>query len=96
MLYKGYINALLDQLECSDIGCSLGCVFIGSPTCANDVLLLATSHSDLQVMIDCCYAYATRHHYKLHPQKSIVTKQIGQQTKPKEMAVGRRRADSRE
>ena len=72
-LYKLFINQLLTSLEDTGIGLHLGPIFIGSPTCADDQLLLADSSSDLQVMITACNDYANSHQYTLHPEKSTVT-----------------------
>ncbi len=72
-LYKIYINDLLERLAASELGCSIGPVYIGSPTCADDILLLSNCEYELQAMIDICSEYASSHHYSLHPQKSVIT-----------------------
>ena len=72
-LYKLFINQLLLNLEYSGSGLHLGPIFIGSPTCADDQLLLADNSVDLQVMITACNDYAVNHQYTLHPEKSTVT-----------------------
>ena len=40
-LYKIYINDLLQQLENNQLGNHIGSTFVGSPTCADDVLLIS-------------------------------------------------------
>jgi hypothetical protein len=72
-LYKLYVNDLLDILQKSDNGTHLGCTYIGSPTCADDILLIANDKSEMQSMISTCYSYASEHQYVLHPLKSTVT-----------------------
>ncbi len=75
-LYKLYVNHLLSSLETASAGCSIGNIFMGTPTCADDVLLLSNSSSEMQGMINVCGEYASRHKYKLHPIKSQVIHQV--------------------
>ena len=75
-LYKLYINQLLRQLESADLGLSIGTIYIGTPTCADDQLLLASTQTDLQAMISHCHGYSKIHGYNLHPEKSTVTRII--------------------
>ena len=71
-LYKLYINSLLDQLDAQQMGIVIGSSQVGSPTCADDVLLMATNLQGCQQMLDEAALYADRHHYSLHPSKSIM------------------------
>ena len=66
-LYKHNINDLLLSLEKSSLGLSVGGTYIGSPTCADDVLLISDSRSEMQAMLDVCYTYSNDHKYVLHP-----------------------------
>ena len=72
-LYKLYVNDLLKTLESSGVGTYLGTTYIGSPTCADDILLIARSSSEAQTMIKTCDRYANSHQYTIHPSKSTVT-----------------------
>ena len=45
---------------------------MGSPTCADDILLAANSVSDLQIMLQQAAEYASQHRYVLHPEKSTI------------------------
>ena len=72
-LYKTYVNDLLHTLEKSGNGMKIGNIYIGSPTCADDILLLSDNKEELQAMITTCHKYAVEHQYKLHPEKSTVT-----------------------
>jgi hypothetical protein len=72
-LYKLFINQLLLGLEKSGLGLHIGTIYIGSPTCADDQLLLANTSTDMQAMITACHSYAEDHQYTLHPEKSTVT-----------------------
>ena len=72
-LYKLYINELLQILHTSENGMRIGNVYVGSPTCADDQLLLSNSQEEMQAMITSCYNYASDHQYVLHPTKSTIT-----------------------
>ena len=76
-LYKLYINNLLTELEKSQNGICIGTSYLRKPACADDQLLLATSHHDLQAMLNSCHEYARHHGYVIHPEKSSVTELIG-------------------
>ncbi len=75
-LYKLYINGLLQLLKRSTLGTCIGTVYLGAPTCADDVLLMANSPSELQGMLNICHDYAHQHRYELHPQKSVITQLV--------------------
>ncbi len=71
-LYKQFIDPLLRQLQKSGSGLSLGGIYLGAPTVADDVLLLANSPLDLQHMLDIVSEYSSLHRYNIHPTKSEV------------------------
>ncbi len=72
-LYKMYINNLLDTMTEIRMGLTIGNVYIGTPTCADDLLLLSRDEHELQAMLMAAYEYSTQHKYAIHPQKSKVT-----------------------
>ena len=72
-LYKLYIDQLLHSLKSSDIGMHIGTIYAGSPTCADDMLLISENKENLQAMLDLCFSYSKDHKYVLHPEKSSVT-----------------------
>jgi hypothetical protein len=72
-LYKLYLNDLLDNILNSRIGFSLGPIASASPTCADDVLLLASNDLDMQLLLDTVNSYAEKHRYKLNPRKTTLT-----------------------
>ncbi len=76
-LYKIYTTELLDSLRRSRLGTFIGTTYVGSPTCADDMILLANDPFELQAMIDICKGYSVTHKYELHPQKSVVTHMTG-------------------
>jgi hypothetical protein len=71
-LYKLYINPLLDQTEDSGIGMQIGTIPCSATTCADDVLLIADSEKNLQILIDTVVNYSKQENYKLQPAKSAV------------------------
>ncbi len=42
VLYKSYVNDLLAELEENSLGVKIGDIYVGSPTCADDIALLHT------------------------------------------------------
>ena len=79
-LYKVYINDILNVLQTAGIGMYIGSVYIGTPTCADDQLLLATNPEDMQAMLGAVYKYSEDHLYNIHPEKSSVTSLIKDKT----------------
>ena len=73
-LYKLYINDLLLKLENSGLGAEIGQIYIGTPTCADDVILLTNDIRQLQPMLNVAKNYADTHEYELHPEKTVVTR----------------------
>jgi hypothetical protein len=74
-LYKLYINDLKD-LETSGLGLHIGSIYVGSPTCADDVTLITDETIQVQPLLDTAQEYADRHGYQLHPSKSTVTELV--------------------
>ena len=72
-LYKIYINNLLNSLQECNLGSVIGSIYIGSPTCADDVLLLSNNKHELQAMLDTANKYSQTHSYQIHPQKTVIT-----------------------
>ncbi|CAC5377888.1 unnamed protein product [Mytilus coruscus] len=54
-LYKCYNNAILDSVTESGLGCHMGTIGIATPTCADDILVLANSECELQGIMDIVY-----------------------------------------
>ena len=69
-LYKLYINALLDELCSCKAGFCTGPYYFGSPTCADDVVLLANSPEDLQAQLNIVERYASERRYTINASKS--------------------------
>ncbi len=69
-LYKAYINDLLKKLSLHQ-GVTIGVASVSSPTCADDVILMATCRSTLQTMVDEIALFSKRNRYSIHPSKSV-------------------------
>ena len=51
-LYKIFVQDLLLELEENSLGYHLGNVYIGTPTCADDVAIIERDSNNLQIMIN--------------------------------------------
>ena len=74
VLFNLYVDELIEQLEDSGNGCSVGGNFFGCVMYADDVLLLSASISGLQQMINTCCVFGDRHCIKFNTNKSVCTK----------------------
>ena len=70
--YKLYKNNALLRVEKSGFGASIGTVFCGAPTCADDVLLMTDDPDELQLMLDIAFDYSGMANYLLQPVKSVI------------------------
>src|SRR5260221_8582224 len=59
-------------LEKPAAGFHIGNINVAVPTCADDMLLMATSITELQLLLNLVTLYANEEHYVLHPVKSLV------------------------
>ena len=71
-LYKVYINDLLDRMECSGLGAKIGDIDCVSPTCADDVTILAKDSHAMQTLLNMAVEYSNNERYTLQPAKSAV------------------------
>jgi hypothetical protein len=71
-LYKIFVQDLLLELEENSLGYHLGNVYIGTPTCADDVAIIERDSNNLQIMINVISRYAKQHHYKINPLKTRI------------------------
>ena len=72
-LYKLYINNLLKNLAGNNLGMSIGSQYVGSPACADDVILLTQDLNQVQPLLTSASEYAALHDYELHPKKTVIT-----------------------
>ncbi|XP_064638324.1 uncharacterized protein LOC135494338 [Lineus longissimus] len=71
-LYKLYANDLASSLTKAGLGLHIGPTYIGSPGCADDLLLLTSSPMELQAMMSVSNDHSNTNLYELHPVKSVV------------------------
>ena len=70
--YKLYANNALLRVERSGYGASIGTVFCGAPTCADDMLFISDDPDELQLMLDMGFDYSSMENYLLQPVKSVI------------------------
>ena len=71
--YKLHLDRLLSTLESSGLGSHIGPFYCGAPTCADDVLLVADSHNELQAQLDIICHYSRQERYMINPTKTTVS-----------------------
>jgi hypothetical protein len=72
-LYKLYLDNLLASMKEQQAGLNLGNVVLTAPTCADDVLLMASNEVHMQELLDEVAAYASEQRYSLNPNKTTLT-----------------------
>ena len=70
--YKMFINPALELYETYHLGFKIGTIHLGSPTCADDELLLSTKYQELRTMVNIQETYANRERYTLSEAKSKI------------------------
>ncbi|CAG2216073.1 unnamed protein product [Mytilus edulis] len=70
--YKLFVNSLLTTFEENQIGATIGSIYCGIPTVADDVTLITTDPYELQTMLDIQSSFANKNRYKISEQKSVV------------------------
>ena len=70
--YITYLDKNLEILENSQMGFHIGNICLVSPTCADDMLLLASSMYEMQVLLNLIVTYANEEHYVIHPEKTVI------------------------
>ncbi|CAC5386914.1 unnamed protein product [Mytilus coruscus] len=71
-LYKVFVQDLLVELEENALGYHLGNVYVGTPTCADDIAFISNVENKLQIMLNVLSRYANEHHYTIHPMKTQI------------------------
>ncbi|XP_071170832.1 uncharacterized protein [Mytilus edulis] len=70
--YKIFVNSLLTTFEENQIGATIGSIYCGIPTVADDVTLITTDPYELQTMLDIQSSFANKNRYEISEQKSVV------------------------
>ncbi|VDI60447.1 Hypothetical predicted protein [Mytilus galloprovincialis] len=69
--YKIFVNSLLTTFEENQIGATIGSIYCGIPTVADDVTLITTDPYELQTMLDIQSSFANKNRYEISEQKSV-------------------------
>ena len=70
--YKDFIEAVLSICRRSARGCHIGIFFVATPTCADDIILMANSEEHLQLLLSIAHEYSRQERYNIHPQKTRI------------------------
>ncbi|MEW8545343.1 MAG: reverse transcriptase family protein, partial [Candidatus Thiodiazotropha sp.] len=68
--YKAYLNDFLMELESRKLGKFIGSIYMGCPTVADDLLFMASSDGELQLMFSLAFINSQEKRYVIHPQKT--------------------------
>jgi len=71
ILFKLYVDDLLNKIENSQLGCQFLGMNIGRIMYADDILLLSASVDGLQHLFDVCGDYAQKHQLLFNCDKSV-------------------------
>ena len=66
------MDELLIRLKSSRVGCHVGHVFCGALTYADDITLLAPTHSAMSEMLRICEQFASEYHVLFNSSKSYM------------------------
>lgn len=75
-MYKIHINPLLDMLKNSKVGLEIGGIYIGSPTVADDLTLIATSDTQITEMLALTYDFTDQNNGEINTDKSSITEMV--------------------
>ena len=70
-LYKCYVNPLLDMLQNSGIGSTIGNIRCAASACADDICLCSPLHDEAQSLLNISTEFANMERYLLQPTKSV-------------------------
>ena len=68
-----HLGSLLHILESTNIGSHIGPFFFGAPTCADDVMLIGDSSTELQSLLDTVSIYSRKERYHINPSKTTIS-----------------------
>ena len=70
VLYKRYNNTILQALERSNLGATIGNINVVAPTCADDIAILASNEHEAQALLDIVHDLTNRDIVTIKPLKS--------------------------
>ena len=71
LLFNIYMDELLLTLKNSDIGCHIGCYYVGSIGYADDLTLLCPTRHGLQKMLNICETFGSKYNVTYNPKKTV-------------------------
>ena len=71
-LYKVFMDCVLEALALTGSGYRIGGVYLGTPTVADDVMLLEKANVGFQRLLDSAHSSSIDNRYSIHPTKSEV------------------------
>jgi len=71
-LYKCYNNGLLNTLEASRTGMNIGNIYVGAPTVADDVALIADNPTDLAAALQVVHGINSKDRVNINSKKSEI------------------------
>ena len=72
MIISPFLRDLMDILTKSGAGYYIGDTCVSFPTCADDMVALASNSQEMQTLISLIEYYANSEKYKIHPVKSEI------------------------
>jgi hypothetical protein len=69
-IYKRYNNTILQALERSDLGATIGNINVVVPTCADNIAILASKEHEAQALLDIIHDLTNRDIVTINPLKS--------------------------
>ncbi|CAC5420304.1 unnamed protein product [Mytilus coruscus] len=70
--YKLFVDPLIEKLESDSLGFKIGNVFVCTPMCADDLLLVSSKPYELQTMINYTSNFAETEEYKISKEKTKI------------------------
>lgn len=71
--FKESIHDSIDTIVEAEIGFHIGSTFVGALACADDVVLIASSETEMQKQIMLFNYFTNRERFKIHPTKTTVS-----------------------
>lgn len=70
--YKDFLDPSLKIYRLSGAGSYIGIFYVGTPTCADDVLLISSSTEDLQKLLSLAHQFSIQERFVIHPLKTKI------------------------
>ena len=70
--YITHLCTLIFMASTSSLGYSIGNINVNVPTCADDMIIMATTPFQLQALITLATMFANDEHHVIHPKKTVI------------------------